>query len=80
MKRRENVHAIGIHERLGIHYGDMYVTGVLRVRSAYPKFDKYMGDEKVSNWSLNLKIRLSDRRKNNILTMLHRKQKFLNGS
>ncbi len=46
MKRRENVHAIGIHERLGIHYGDMYVTGVLRVRSAYPKFDKYMGDEK----------------------------------
>ena len=46
VKRRSNVHNIGIHERVGIDYGDMYVTGVLRVRSAFPKFDKYMGEEK----------------------------------
>jgi hypothetical protein len=46
VKRRSNVHNIGIHERIGIDYGDMYVTGILRVRSAFPKFDKSMGEEK----------------------------------
>jgi hypothetical protein len=46
VKKRSNVHAIGLHERYGIGYGEMYVTGVIRVRSAYPKFDQYMGEEK----------------------------------
>jgi hypothetical protein len=46
VKKRSNVHAIGLHERYGIGYGEMYVTGILRVRSAYPKFDQYMGEEK----------------------------------
>jgi hypothetical protein len=46
VRTRNNVHAIGIHERLGTDYGEMYVTGVLRVRSSYPKFEKLMADEK----------------------------------
>ncbi len=46
VKKRSNVHAIGLHERYGIGYGEMYVTGILRIQSAYPKFDQYMGEEK----------------------------------
>ena len=46
VKKRNNIHNIGIQERIGIDYGDMYVTGILRVRSAFPKFDVYMGEEK----------------------------------
>jgi len=46
VRARKNVHAIGIHERLGVDYGEMYVTGILRVRSSYPKFEEYMATEK----------------------------------
>ena len=58
VKKRSNVHAIGVHERYGIDYGEMYVTGLLRVRSAYPKFDQYMGEEK----SCQLVVELKDQK------------------
>jgi len=38
-RNRQNVHNIGIDERVGVDYGPMYVAGTLRVRSTYPKFD-----------------------------------------
>jgi len=46
VRSRQNVNAIGIHERLGVDYGEMYVMGVLRVRSSYPKFEEMMATEK----------------------------------
>jgi hypothetical protein len=55
VRARKNVHAIGIHERLGTDYGEMYVTGALRVRSAYPKFDKLMAEEKPFQLVVELK-------------------------
>ncbi len=39
VRNRQNVHNIGIDERVGVDYGPMYVEGTLRVRSTYPKFD-----------------------------------------
>jgi len=39
VRNRQNVHNIGIDERVGVDYGPMYVTGSLRIRSTYPKFD-----------------------------------------
>jgi hypothetical protein len=39
IRNRQNVHNIGIDERVGVDYGPMYVTGTLRVRSTYPKLD-----------------------------------------
>ncbi len=39
VRNRQNVHNIGIDERIGVDYGPMYVTGSLRVRSTYPKLD-----------------------------------------
>jgi hypothetical protein len=39
VRNRQNVHNIGIDERIGVDYGPMYVTGTLRVRSTYPKLD-----------------------------------------
>jgi hypothetical protein len=39
VRNRQNVHNIGIDERIGVDYGPMFVTGTLRVRSTYPKLD-----------------------------------------
>jgi len=39
VRNRQNVHNIGIDERVGVDYGPMYVEGSLRVRSTYPQFD-----------------------------------------
>jgi len=39
VRNRQNVHNIGIDERIGVDYGPMYVTGTLRVRSTHPPFD-----------------------------------------
>jgi len=39
VRNRQNVHNIGIDERVGVDYGPMYVIGSLRIRSTYPKFD-----------------------------------------
>ena len=39
VRNRQNVHNIGIDERIGVDYGPMYVTGSLRIRSAHPKLD-----------------------------------------
>jgi len=55
IKNRRNVNAIGIHERLGIDYGEMYVTGTVRVQSAYLKFDQLYGQEKSFQLVLELK-------------------------
>ena len=42
VRNRQNVHNIGIDERIGVDYGPMFVTGTLRVRSTYPKLDKLL--------------------------------------
>jgi hypothetical protein len=42
VRNRQNVHNIGIDERIGVDYGPMYVTGNLRVRSTYPKLDEML--------------------------------------
>ena len=39
VRNRQNVHNIGIDERIGVDYGPMYVTGTLKVRSTYPPLD-----------------------------------------
>ncbi len=39
IRNRQNVHNIGGEERVGVDYGPMFVTGSIRVRSTYPKFD-----------------------------------------
>lgn len=39
VRNRQNVHNIGIDERVGVDYGPMYVEGCIRVRSTYPQFD-----------------------------------------
>lgn len=39
VRNRQNIHNIGIDERVGVDYGPMFVTGSLRVRSTYPPFD-----------------------------------------
>jgi hypothetical protein len=42
VRNRQNVHNIGIDERVGVDYGPMYVEGSLRVRSTYPQFDSML--------------------------------------
>ncbi len=42
VRNRQNVHNIGLDERVGIDYGPMYVEGTLKVRSSFPKFDSMM--------------------------------------
>jgi hypothetical protein len=39
VRNRQNVHNIGIDERIGVDYGPMFVTGSLTVRSTHPKLD-----------------------------------------
>ncbi len=41
-RNRRNVHHIGIDERIGVDYGPIFVYGVLKVRSSYPKFDEML--------------------------------------
>lgn len=55
VRSRKNVHAIGIHERLGVDYGSMYVTGILTVRSSYPQFEQLMSEEKPFQLVVELK-------------------------
>ncbi len=40
VRNRQNVHHIGVDERIGVDYGPMFVSGSMRVRSTYPQFDK----------------------------------------
>jgi hypothetical protein len=42
VRNRQNVHNIGIDERIGVDYGPMYVTGTLRIRSSHPKLDSML--------------------------------------
>jgi hypothetical protein len=39
VRNRQNIHNIGIDERVGVDYGPMYVEGSMRVRSTFPLFD-----------------------------------------
>lgn len=39
VRNRQNLHNIGIDERVGVDYGPMFVSGTLRVTSAFPQFD-----------------------------------------
>jgi hypothetical protein len=40
VRNRQNIHHIGVDERIGVDYGPMFVSGSMRVRSTYPIFDK----------------------------------------
>jgi hypothetical protein len=40
VRNRQNVHNIGVDERIGVDYGAMFVNGNMRVRSTFPDFDK----------------------------------------
>jgi hypothetical protein len=42
VRNRQNIHNIGIDERVGVDYGPMYVEGSIRVRSTYPAFDSML--------------------------------------
>jgi hypothetical protein len=42
VRNRQNIHNIGIDERIGVDYGPMFITGSIRVRSTYPKFDSML--------------------------------------
>lgn len=55
VRSRRNVNAIGIHERLGVDYGEMYVSGLLTVRSSFPKFEEFMASEKPFQLVVQLK-------------------------
>jgi len=55
VKRRSNIHSIGLHERVGIDYGEMFVTGIIRVRSSYLPFDDNMQKEKHCQLVVELK-------------------------
>lgn len=36
---QQNVHNIGIDERIGVDYGPVFMTGSLKVRYSHPKLD-----------------------------------------
>lgn len=61
MRNRQNIHRIGSEERLGVDYGPMYVVGVLRVRSTYPKFDTILikGQAEVTPFQLVIDLKSS---------------------
>ncbi|MEM3826229.1 MAG: hypothetical protein QXZ08_01565 [Nitrososphaeria archaeon] len=42
IRNRQNVYNIGGDERIGVDYGPLYVHGVIRVRSTFPKFDNIL--------------------------------------
>jgi hypothetical protein len=42
IRNRQNVYNIGGDERVGVDYGPLYVQGVIRIRSTYPKFDSIL--------------------------------------
>jgi len=45
VRNRQNIHNIGGDERIGVLYGPMYVTGMLRFRSTSPYLDKLINKE-----------------------------------
>jgi hypothetical protein len=59
VRNRQNVHNIGIDERIGVDYGPMFVTGNLRVRSTYPKLDTMLikGVEDVKPFQLVVELK-----------------------
>jgi hypothetical protein len=58
VRNRQNVHNIGIDERIGVDYGPMYVTGSLRIRSSHPKLDKLLIDGVADIKSFQLVVEL----------------------
>jgi hypothetical protein len=59
VRNRQNVHNIGIDERVGIDYGPMMVTGTLVVRSTYPKLDALLtkAPPDVKNFQLVIELK-----------------------
>jgi len=59
VRNRQNIHNIGIDERVGVDYGPMFVTGTLRVRSTYPKFDTMLitGVAEVKHFQLVVELK-----------------------
>ena len=58
VRNRQNVHHIGVDERIGVDYGSMYVSGSMRVRSTYPEFDKKLLAGPSENKSFQLVVSL----------------------
>jgi hypothetical protein len=42
VRNRQNVHNIGLDERVGVDYGPMYVEGTMKIRSSFPTFDQML--------------------------------------
>jgi len=59
VRNRQNVHNIGIDERVGVDYGPIFVTGTLRVRSAHPKLDTLLltGVSEVKQFQLVVELK-----------------------
>jgi hypothetical protein len=45
VRNRQNIHNIGHDERIGVLYGPMHVTGLLRFRSTNPYLDELIATE-----------------------------------
>jgi hypothetical protein len=58
VRNRQNVHHIGIDERIGVDYGPMYVSGSMRVRSTFPDLDKKLLAKVGDNNSFQLVVAL----------------------
>jgi hypothetical protein len=58
VRNRQNVHNIGIDERIGMDYGPMYVSGSLRIRSAHPKLDTLLITGVANDKSFQLVVEL----------------------
>lgn len=42
VRNRQNVHNIGLDERVGVDYGPMFVEGTMKVRSSFSTFDQML--------------------------------------
>lgn len=58
VRNRQNIHNIGIDERVGVDYGPMFVTGTVRVRSAYAPFDEMLLSDVAKAKSFQLVVEL----------------------
>ena len=58
VRNRQNVHHIGVDERIGVDYGPMFVSGTMRVRSTFPELDKNLLAKVGDNKSFQLVVSL----------------------
>lgn len=58
VRNRQNIHHIGVDERIGVDYGPMFISGSMRVRSTYPPFDKKLLSNVTERNSFQLVVEL----------------------